>query len=1186
MDKNPFKLNNLLKDQNSIAKFVINFTSSDSESEDEEANLIDSNSLNSDLAASNDNLKNSQMPTTELNKDNNNNLNENQTNSTSNRKEEIDKNVAYKIQASAIKNMLIDKTKANNLKIRLQETDQHSTRLKKLINKKNLNIQQMKSKIVQNQLKLRKQQAQVKKLQLLYLNSSKEMKNNMKEISLLNNSLGVIQKGMDSDKRLMIALETKSKNLINLIETNLKENDDNQIAIELNDKQQNRLLTTNDQENDNMSLASSDEQHLNLILEHNDTSLNRQDCLFVQQSTELTINRNRNSKSANSLTETLSQIQAIPIRLNGSSPTELSQSKNNQNLSNLIAVPIIKRNNDGVSNTLTSKTTNTVSSNSALDENSISKIIDLKLDYSRKSSSSLFKKTPIKLATSSTNRVLGIHSPTIKKRPMNKKKNDLLKKMLMIEERNEKDELERLKKEESNKKKLMNEKREKDISELRIMLKNKQILSNALINLKKDIRNLLKLNDKIENYDLFVNGLTLFLENSLDKSYLLDDLTIKIDNKLFDKDLKKRYQTAKSTAACCSGYSNNLMQPSSNHLKEVNLNQEGSVLESIRAYRLSNNFEEKYIKKNGQNFTLIVDSFFANKVNPYSTTCNFDLNGKCNDDNCSAQHKKDFLLDQRQKVIDLLLYNPSITRYKGKVETNEDMNGLLKHLNEFIENLEKKYSYNEMIKYLVKLIRVTDDESIIIKTKVQTQQTENTTINEYISNQSQQTGKENNTFSDYAYNFKIRDRNNVLTYSKLINSNKSTENHQAVTTTQNNYENSNQQRFFNLNNAGTNSLEEYCKENPTDVKGWIKLAYLQINSVNCRRSFKKQQLQNAIKTVVKALNLNRTSCELWQTYLYLLVNLLNLKRTDENLEKIEKQLQFICKKIIEHYPSYEIWKSYLALNLNYLNKQLISSEILDEIQSNNIVYYDSNNNRNEELISNAYLEMILYKVNLYIEINKHEKAKTYLASILSSTIQSINVSDANEFVKTLFDDKKNSNLFEDRKKYQETALLMINEDKVFLWLNYLYLIHHNRLPNEKFELFKQGFSSLIDKKPFLIAFNPVKKSNLDKLLGILIEAIKDCFFNIGSSFMDYHKRARKQIKQQMQQQTLITCLPLFHNLANLYYSLNKKKTASLVFSSLATEANQILLPLLINKAIFEEKNNYPNEAFYTLGKNE
>lgn len=739
--------------------------------------------------------------------------------------------------------------------------------------------------------------------------------------------------------------------------------------------------------------------------------------------------------------------------------------------------------------------------------------------------------------------------------------------------------------------KLMNEKKEKDISELRRMLKNKQILSNAIIGLKKDIRNLLKLNDKIENYDLFINGLSLFLENSLDKSYLLDDLTIQIDNKLFDKNLNpsRRSSIVATTTNLESKsnqfhYSTDPMQSSTNSMdqksNEISSNN-FSVLESIRAYRLSNNFEEKYIKKNGQDFTMIVDSFFANKVNPYSTTCNFDLNGKCNDDNCCAQHKKDFLLNQRQKAIDLLLYNPSITRFKGEVRTKEDMNGLLKHLNEFVDNLEKKYSYNEMIKYLVKLIRVSDDESIIIKTKVQMQQTENTTINEFISSQ-QQTNQIENTFSDYNYNFKIRDRKNVLTYSKLLNSIKSDQYQHAFE--EEDYENKYEQRFFNVNGIDMSTcLEEYCLENRNDVKNWIKLTYLQFNSVHCKRVLKKQQLQNAIRMVIRALDSNRESVELWKTYLYLLINLLNHKKTNETYVKIEKQLQFVCKKILEQYPSYEIWKFYLSLSLNYLNKELISSEILDEIQSNNILYYDVNNNKNEKLISNASLEMILYKVNLYIEINKIEKAKIYLANILSSsTIQPISTPKANEYIRTLFTDENEFSNIENRKKYQETALLT-NEDKIFLWLNYLYLIHFNKLPNEKYQLFKQGFCSLIDKKPFLISFNSIKKANLDKLIGILIEAIKDCFFNIESNLMDYHQHAQQQIKKQIQQQNLITCLPLFHNLANLYYSVGKKKAAIQVFDILTTQDNQILIPLLINKAIFEEKYCYENESFYTLG---
>lgn len=1162
MDKNPFKLNNLLK--NPITKFVItlNEHSSDSEGEHEDQPPTASNVQRpSGVRPINLTVQRKSTPSVPA----------------ASQTDAPDKVIAYKMQASTIKS-LVDK---NGMRIRLQETDQHYNRLKKLINKKNLNVQQMKSRIVQSQLKLRKQQAEVKKLHNLYLAASKEMKENMKEISTLTNSLSTVQRGIEGDKKLMLALESKSRS----IEADLKELGGPERS---ENPQRKELPTAEPDDPDSMSLASSDEQ-LNLILEHNDTSFDRQESLFVQPSgrklIEVTWSKEpakQDSLSSVPISRSTSQFKTISTVLNSQLVNSLPTPSASQNSSNLITVPITY----GLTSNL-STSVQPSSSTAKLDDNSISQMIDLKLDYTRKT----FKKTPVKTAGSAKKVALvngrSIQSPTIKK-PLNKKKNELLQKMLMIEERNEKEEIERAKKEEENKKKLLEQQKEKDISELRQMLKNKKILSNAIISLKKDIRNQLKLNDKLENYDLFVNGLTLFLEHSLDKSFLLDNLTIKIDNKLFDANLSNLSKPKKAPSSAvnhsnCSIYSNNLVQShgeSAGQSEPISPSKDGSVLESIRAYRLSNNFEERYIKRNGQDFTMVLDSFFANKVNPYSATCNFDLNGKCNDDNCKAQHKGDFILDQRQKIIDLLLYNPSITRYKGDVKTKEDMNRLLRHLNEFVDNLEKKYSYNEMVKYLVKLIRISaeGEDSIIIKTKIQMQQTENTTINEYISNQQQTQQLKNgeNTFPDFVYNFKIRDRDHVLTYSKLLQTTKQLDAEQ----TSEQYENKYKQRFFSTNDAEAN-LEEYCEENPTDVKCWIKLAYLQINSIHCKTTHKKQQLQDAVKVVVRALNANRKSLELWRTYLYMLINLWNYTKKEDSFEKVEKQLQFICKKIIEQYPSYQIWKFYLSLSLNYLNKELISSEILDEIQMNSIAYYDDENNRSKELISNAFLEMVLYKANLYSAINKHEKARTYLASVLSTSIQPASVSEASEFTKTLFDER-HSGLLEDRKKYQETALLT-NEDKVFLWLNYLYLMHHGRLPSEKFELFKQSFSSLSDKKPFLITFNPLKKSGLEKLLGILMEAIKDCFFNIDSSFMEYHQRAQKQIKMQMQQQNLITCLPLFHNLANLFYSVGKKKAAHQVFSNIATKENQILIPLLINKAIFEERNNYDSEAFYTLG---
>lgn len=1119
MDKNRFKLNNLLKVQNIATKLIINLnedTSSSSSSEDSENEQNDQQPTTSKSAST----------TSKPAQQSDLNLNPVDTRLDFKKSEEIDKNVAFKIQTSTIKNAT-DKRLSINLKAKSQ-TDQHYNRLRKLINKKNHNVLQMRSKIVFNQLKLRKQQSRAKELYAQYLETTKSIKENLKEITTLTNSVGSLQAGIESDKKLMAILETKSKNLDKLIENNQDRQSTSQSPDESTSQEAQNSFPFSP---DNMSLDSSDEQ-LNLILEHNDTSLNRNENLFVQAA-----QANSDKRSADE----------PPRKIQKTSSTNLDD----KSLSKLIDPKLDELRK-------ASKSTS-----------SVKKLITLNDKISPKKATNVNSKilSSKKLITLNNSKILNDKTSPVKKKLFDKRKNDLLYKKLAIEENN-------VKVEELKEKKKMNEKKDRDIIELKLVLKNKKILNEAFISLKKDIRSLLKLNDKTENYDLFLNGLSLFLNLTLDKSYLLDNLNIQIDDKILNRrlDKEKNLKSFDLEDTNYSIYSNNLVQiPSSpdEPSKKTDSCSSGSVLESIRAYRLSNNFEEKYIKNNGQDFTLVVDSFFANKINPYSSTCNFDLNGKCNDDNCHSQHKKDFILDSRQKAIDLLLYNPSITRYKGKVETEEDMKGLLRHLNSFIDNLEKKYSYNELIKYLVKLIRISDDESIIIKTKVQMQQTENTSINEHISTTHQANGQLN-TFPDFKYNFKIRDRKNVLTYSKLINPSAKKEDDDP------DYEqlDQNQQRFFNTESK---NLEELCKDNSTDIRYWIKLAFQQINSINCNRKIRKQQLQNAVKVVIKALDTNRVSLELWKTYLYLLINLLNSTETDESFEKIEKQLKFICQKILKQYPNYELWKFYLSLSLNFLNKELISSEIVDEIETDRIKFYDINNNYNENLRSNAYLEMIIYKANLYIEINRIEKAKTYIGNILASEdTQPISISEASEFIKNLFNYDQP---IEERKKYDETSLLT-NEDKMFLWLSYLFLIHINRLPNDKFDLFKQSFSSIKDKRSYLIKFNAsaIKKPNLDKLIGVIVEALKDCFFNFKSNLNEYHHQTQKQIKKQMQQQNLITCLPLFHNLANLLFLANQKQLALDVFNDIIGEDNQELVPLLISKAVFGEINDYENEG--------
>lgn len=73
---------------------------------------------------------------------------------------------------------------------------------------------------------------------------------------------------------------------------------------------------------------------------------------------------------------------------------------------------------------------------------------------------------------------------------------------------------------------------------------------------------------------------------------------------------------------------------------------------------------------------------FSNKLNPVWPLCNFDLQGKCNDEDCKFQHFIQCKLSQEQTLQDLASYDPTLT-----ADDKE-----LKELRENVETFTKAFA--------------------------------------------------------------------------------------------------------------------------------------------------------------------------------------------------------------------------------------------------------------------------------------------------------------------------------------------------------------------------------------------------------------------------------------------------------------------------------------------------------------
>lgn len=94
---------------------------------------------------------------------------------------------------------------------------------------------------------------------------------------------------------------------------------------------------------------------------------------------------------------------------------------------------------------------------------------------------------------------------------------------------------------------------------------------------------------------------------------------------------------------------------------------------------------------------------FSNKLNPLWPLCNFDLQGKCNDEDCKFQHFLACKLSQDEVLQDLAAYNPTLT-----VDC-KDMKEVQEHIESFTKAFAKQYqdkmSWDELCILLVNEVR-------------------------------------------------------------------------------------------------------------------------------------------------------------------------------------------------------------------------------------------------------------------------------------------------------------------------------------------------------------------------------------------------------------------------------------------------------------------------------------------------
>lgn len=457
-----------------------------------------------------------------------------------------------------------------------------------------------------------------------------------------------------------------------------------------------------------------------------------------------------------------------------------------------------------------------------------------------------------------------------------------------------------------------------------------------------------------------------------------------------------------------------------------------SVLAHFNSYRFASHYKQN-----------VSADHLSNSIDPNKFICNYELFGVCNDTNCQFQHQKDYIYNAQEKVIDILTYLPNLAedidldKLKNDPKLLKRM--LIKYAKIKLENCNENVSIEDICRSMADDIQIQSKISIS-SLLIRLLPKELINFSENVSVLDQEV-----PFDDYNYKFNIKDDSFELDFTKVHPDDKDPDLYLK-------------NRFFAPEGIPISAqMEKALSTDLHNIQMWIKLAYHHLNKFHEGQFDIGYHIDSALNVLTRALEVNKNCSELYEHYLHLYSNKLDLISNTGVIEQND-DIQQICCNILDNCSTYQLWICYLNLSYKLEDKESISRKIIDAFTNDKILYDDV------EQRSFNLLEIILYRINLYIHLNKPQ--------------------DALEFFNKYFNVKSTN----------EVASIIIKKHRVFAWLCYIHLVLYRCLPIHCFLLSKRNcFIQMLNAKPFVFDWKTITSQNdLSLIEKILKRALKSC----------------------------------------------------------------------------------------------
>ncbi|KAK7107778.1 hypothetical protein V1264_015635 [Littorina saxatilis] len=450
-----------------------------------------------------------------------------------------------------------------------------------------------------------------------------------------------------------------------------------------------------------------------------------------------------------------------------------------------------------------------------------------------------------------------------------------------------------------------------------------------------------------------------------------------------------------------------------------------SSLLPFRAYR----FSSYYRTKAGLTIT---SGTYSHKLNPNRVLCRYELQGTCNDQHCPWQHSRDYKLSDKDILMDLVSYCPSL----AGVTDETPISSYASVIGDYVDSLLSQHKGKMTIDHLCLLL--TDKVNAAAKhTRPHTMFPDRrpwrpsasvpSTFSLSLLSQFQTT-----TDTTSGARQSQREADSVLDADDV--------------------------RYFVLETVApgeeVQDMEGAVLATPADTQLWLRLAYSKLS--NPARS-SEECLGQALNVLSRGLESNEDSWELWVHYLAL------YKRHPDSAADFKD----LCQTALACAPCYDIWWLLLEASTGFHAKDAVCNSALDFLcgkEGRQALKGAKENGKDlpcqpDLMGSHQMLEMLLYKVNLNIQSGRFKTALNFIKSVLGLRDS---VSKERGYLKRL-----------------------THADRCVLWICLLHLMEFQCLPAALYDPANQNPGQIRSKDKLYIPWH--NKANLATSLETLVQ---------------------------------------------------------------------------------------------------